>query len=120
MKNLIVIATMFVAGSALAQPAAPQQNQNFAQRFAETQIQSGAKFPTAPIYKKAPMIAAESAALAPTDKAAASDPKRVEFSDRIAEMQKQSGAKFVAAPFRESASTTALAEKESATGTKVR
>ena len=113
--TITLIATVFAAGPALAQPAA----QNFAERFAEMQVQSGAKFPTAPIYKSGPRIAADAAVPAAAEKATGKE-KKAEFADRFAEMQIVSGAKFPTARVYKSASATALAERESSTGTQVR
>ena len=110
MKRLIVtfVAATLAAGSAFAGSAADEQN--FAERFAQMQMQSGAAFPNAPAYKGAPAMAVESAV--PGEKATTASQKRSDFADRFAEMQRQSGAKFVTAPLYEGAEMTALAEKE--------
>ncbi|MGE5169398.1 MAG: hypothetical protein ACM3JC_03385 [Rudaea sp.] len=110
MKKLIVtlVAATFAAGSAFAVSAADEQD--FAERFAQMQVQSGAAFPHAPLYKGTRKIAAEPAVSA--EKAVAARQKRSDFADRFAEMQRESGAKFVTAPRYEGSTMTALAEKE--------
>jgi predicted GIY-YIG superfamily endonuclease len=115
MKRLIVtfvIATC--AGPALAQGAA----NDFAERFTQMQVQSGAKFPNAPAYKSGRAITTESAA--PAEKALAVEQRRSDFADRFAEMQLQSGARFVSAPMYSGAPMTALARKEGDEATRPR
>jgi hypothetical protein len=56
MKNwlaFLIGATLIVAGCATV----PTDTAEFGERFANMQIQSGAKFPTAPLYKSTRKIA---------------------------------------------------------------